>query len=52
MLYIFEEHKNRWTSFAYDKEYGYYLFVIQGKRADVYAKSADEQILEQFTVIR
>lgn len=52
MLYEFEEAKNKWTAFAYDKGYGYYLFVIQGKKADIFAKSIDGQILEQSTVLK
>jgi predicted phosphodiesterase len=52
MLYQFREGKNRWTPFAYDKEYGYHLFVVKGKRADIYAKSNDLQVLEQFTVTK
>ena len=51
-LYKFDEGKNRWTAFAYDKEYGYHLFIVKGNRADVYAKSNDGQVLEQFTVTK
>jgi len=51
-LYEFDEEKNRWTAFAYDKSYGYHLFVVKDKQVDVYAKSNDRQILEQFTVTK
>jgi predicted phosphodiesterase len=49
-LYEFDEPKNRWTPFAYDTEYGYHLFEIEGKKTEVFAKSNGGQILEHFTV--
>jgi predicted phosphodiesterase len=52
MLYKFDEGKNKWTAFANDTCYGYHVFIIRGKQADIYAKSNDRQILEQFTVTR
>jgi predicted phosphodiesterase len=52
MLYEFDEDKNRWTTFAYDKGYGYHLFVVKGKKAVVVAKSNDGHVLEQFTVTK
>jgi predicted phosphodiesterase len=52
MLYEFDEDKNRWTAFAYDKKYGYHVFVVKGKQVDVYAKSNDGQILERFMVTK
>lgn len=52
MLYKFDEGKNRWTPFAYDTSYGYHTFVVKGKQIDIYAKSNEGQILEQFTVTK
>ena len=48
----FTEPINNWTSFAYYEEYGYNILVIQGKKMDIFAKSNDEKILDQFTVTK
>ena len=52
ILYQFEKHRNRWTAFAYDKGYGYHVFVVKDKQVDVYTKSNGGHALEQFTVTR
>jgi hypothetical protein len=39
MLYKFDEGKNRWTAIANDKSYGYHLFVVRGKQADIYMQN-------------
>jgi predicted phosphodiesterase len=52
LLYKFDEGKNRWTAFAYDAGYGYHLFMVKGKQINIYAKSNEGQILEQFTVTK
>lgn len=51
-LYKFEESKNRWTPFAYCVSFGYHLFVIRGKKAEILAKSNAGQILDHFTVTK
>ncbi|HEY6536546.1 MAG TPA: metallophosphoesterase [Candidatus Nitrosocosmicus sp.] len=48
----FTEPINKWTSFAYYEEYGYNILVIQGKKTDVFAKSNDGKVLDQFTVTK
>jgi predicted phosphodiesterase len=48
----FTEPKNKWTPFIYDEGFGYHLFVVQGKKIDVFSKSNDGNILEHFTIVK
>jgi len=46
----FTEPKNRWTPFIYDKGFGYNLFVVQGKKMDIFAKSNDGKVLDHIKI--
>jgi hypothetical protein len=56
MIRKFDEPKNSWTSFAYpdsdDNRFGYYLLRFKGKKADIFAKLNDGDILEHVTVTK
>lgn len=56
MISKFDEPRNIWTSFAYperdDERYGYNLFRFRGKKADVFAKLNDGEIVDHFTVTK
>jgi predicted phosphodiesterase len=52
ILREFDEPKNIWTEFAYDKGFGYSILVFEGKKAEIRTKSNDGQILDSFTVVK
>jgi predicted phosphodiesterase len=56
MIRKFDEPKNSWTSFAYpdndDNRFGYHLFRFKGRKADIFAKLNDGDVLEHFTVTK
>ncbi len=46
------EDKNKWTPFQYAGGFGYHVLVFEGKKAEVYAKSNEGQVLDSFTVVK